>query len=78
MCLSESQHVCADTLRSVSVLIAAAIAFCFDSVSGATADSCAVIVVSLIILISLMPLLHGLYITAHKIMALQKPPSLDI
>jgi hypothetical protein len=53
------------------VLIAGSIAFFFDSVSGATADSMAAIVVSIIILFSLLPLLHGLYYTTRKIIALQ-------
>jgi hypothetical protein len=53
------------------VLIAGGIAFFFDSVSGATADSMAEIVVSIIIFFSLLPLLHGLYSTTCKIIALR-------
>jgi Co/Zn/Cd efflux system component len=74
-----SQHVCADTLRSIAVLIAAIFAHFFqDYVSGAFCDSLAAIVVSIIILISLLPLLHGLYITARKIIALSTDPTRPI
>lgn len=65
-------HVIADTLRSLAVLVAASIAFFVDGVSGATADSIAAIVVSFIILISLLPLLHGLFVTGKKIIRLRK------
>ena len=69
-------HVCADTLRSTAVLIAAFLAFLFpDMLSGATADSSAALVVSLIILVSLIPLLRGLYFTAQKIYALSTDPA---
>lgn len=61
----------ADTLRSAAVLIAASISFFVESVSGATADSMAEIVVSIIILFSLLPLLHGLFDTGCKIIALR-------
>eukprot|EP00980_Cylindrotheca_fusiformis_P030129 scaffold24435_cov264-Cylindrotheca_fusiformis.AAC.1 len=64
-------HVMADTLRSIAVLIAASISFFVESVSGATADSMATLVVSVIILVSLLPLLHGLYETGGKIVALR-------
>lgn len=73
------QHVIADTLRSAAVLIAAAIAFFVKSVTGAMADSVATIVVSVIILISLLPLLRGLFITSNKIIALKAPtPTIDV
>jgi Co/Zn/Cd efflux system component len=61
-------HVCADTLRSVAVLIAAGFAFLFPKIlTAADADSWGAIVVSVIILVSLVPLLEGLYLTACKI-----------
>ncbi|EEC44934.1 predicted protein [Phaeodactylum tricornutum CCAP 1055/1] len=61
-------HVCADTLRSVAVLIAAGFAYIFPQLlTPADADSWGAIVVSIIILISLGPLLQGLYLTACKI-----------
>eukprot|EP00526_Cylindrotheca_closterium_P018061 CAMPEP_0113623326 /NCGR_PEP_ID=MMETSP0017_2-20120614/11993_1 /TAXON_ID=2856 /ORGANISM="Cylindrotheca closterium" /LENGTH=302 /DNA_ID=CAMNT_0000533259 /DNA_START=97 /DNA_END=1005 /DNA_ORIENTATION=+ /assembly_acc=CAM_ASM_000147 len=72
-------HVMADTLRSAAVLIAAAIAFFVQSVTGAMADSVATIVVSVIILISLLPLIRGLVITGTKIIALTAPtPTIDV
>jgi hypothetical protein len=58
------------------VLIAAMIAFFFsDFVSGAFADSMAAIVVSIVILISLMPLLRGIYVTGRKIIAVSTDPT---
>ena len=61
-------HVCADTLRSVAVLISAGIAFLLPQVlTPADADSYGAIVVSLIILVSLVPLIQGLFATAVKI-----------
>jgi Co/Zn/Cd efflux system component len=70
------QHVCADTMRSTAVLVAATIAHFFPKlcIRGALADSTAAIVVSIIILVSLIPLLHGLFITARKIIALLTDP----
>jgi Co/Zn/Cd efflux system component len=61
-------HVFADTLRSITVLIAAGIAFLFPLwLSPTEADSWGAIVVSFIILASTLPLLQGLYSTACKI-----------
>jgi Co/Zn/Cd efflux system component len=66
-------HVCADTLRSVAVLMAAGLATLFpDYISPVAADSNGTIVVSLVILISLGPLLHGLYRTARQIVKLER------
>lgn len=49
------------------------IAYLFsDVVSGALADSLAVIVVSVIILVSLLPLLRGLYLTTKKIIIMRE------
>lgn len=73
------QHIMADTLRSAAVLIAASIAYFVESVTGALADSVATIVVSIIILISLLPLMRGLFITGKKIIALKAPtPYIDV
>lgn len=59
-------------MRSTSVLLAASVAYIFsDAVSGTLADSLAVIVVSVIILASLIPLLNGLYITTKKIIVMR-------
>lgn len=69
----------ADTLRSVAVLIAAFIAFCFDSIEGSDADSVATLVVSVIILFSLLPLLHGLFATLRRIIDLRSEyPVIDV
>lgn len=64
-------HVCADTLRSVAVLIAAGVSAIFPQfLTSAEADSDAAIVVSIIILASLLPLIQGLFLTACKIYAM--------
>lgn len=68
-------HVCADTLRSVAVLLASAVAYGMPTtttqshlkLTARQADSGAAIVVSMIILVSLVPLIQGLYLTACKI-----------
>jgi Co/Zn/Cd efflux system component len=66
-------HVCADTLRSVAVLLAATWAQYMTAIIPSwnmtpnQADSGATIVVSIIILLSLLPLIQGLYLTAHQI-----------
>ena len=66
-----SQHVCADTLRSIAVLVAAGFASLFPTIlSPKEADSWGAVFVSIIILISLVPLIQGLYLTALKILAI--------
>lgn len=73
------QHVCADTLRSSAVLVAAIISFLWpDLVSGELADSMATVVVSVIILVSLVPLLNGLFKTSRQIVALSTDPTRPI
>lgn len=72
------QHVCADTMRSTAVLIAAILATTVSSIDGAVADSLAAIVVSIIIFVSILPLLRGLLITARQIQALKKNPPVDM
>jgi Co/Zn/Cd efflux system component len=68
------QHICADTMRSTAVLVAATVAHFFQNyVSGVLADSMAAIVVSIIILVSLIPL-HGLFNTARKTIELLTDP----
>jgi Cation efflux family len=65
------QHVCADTLRSIAVLVAAALGALFSAALSPTqVDSVGAIVVSIIILMSLGPLLQGVYLTACKIHAI--------
>lgn len=61
-------HVCADTLRSIAVLVGAGSAWVFpELVTPEQADSGAAIFVSLIILISLVPLIQALFVTAQQI-----------
>jgi hypothetical protein len=58
-------------LRSIAVLVAAALGAMFPAALSPTqVDSSAAIVVSIIILMSLGPLLQGLYFTACKIHAI--------
>jgi Co/Zn/Cd efflux system component len=78
------QHVCADTMRSITVLIAAAIAMCFthfreveptpqqQQYYAVMADSIGALVVSILILLSIVPLLHGLYRTGQQILQLHR------
>lgn len=64
-------HIFADTLRSIAVLIAAGFARLYPNLlSAADADSLGAIVVSIIILVSLAPLIQGLYLTFRKIQAI--------
>jgi Cation efflux family len=61
-------HVCADTLRSVAVLVASGVAFVLPQwLSPRQADAGGAVIVSIIILVSLVPLMQGLYLTACKI-----------
>lgn len=62
-----NQHVCADTFRSVAVLIAAGCAFLIPALTPAAADAFASFMVSIIIIVSLGPLIQGLYYTALEI-----------
>lgn len=71
MC-SAYTHVMADTLRSIAVLVAAALAFSIKAIDPSIADACASIVVSMIIAISLGPLLAGLIETWKEIVQLRR------
>lgn len=64
-------HVFADTLRSIAVIIAAALAELFDEVSAEEADAAAALVVSLLILLSLVPLFQGLVQSAKALWAIR-------
>jgi Co/Zn/Cd efflux system component len=66
--------VCADTLRSVAVLIAASVAWFVPGVPGNMADSVAAVVVSVIILGSLLPLIQGLVYTVVQIFVRTRNP----
>lgn len=62
----------ADTMRSIAVLIAAALAYSFNEIDPSIADACASIVVSTIIAVSLGPLLLGLLETWKEITAMER------
>ena len=64
-------------MRSTAVLIAAAIAFLSPQMSGTVADSVAALVVSGIILVSLIPLLYGLLLTAVQIFRLYRDDRIE-
>jgi Co/Zn/Cd efflux system component len=71
MC-SAFTHVFADTLRSVAVIVAAGVAEAFPStVTPEEADATAAVVVSAMILLSLIPLLQGLYRSLSELQAIQ-------
>lgn len=71
MC-SAYTHVMADTLRSIAVLVAASIAYLDHRISPTIADATAAIVVSIIIAISLGPLIIGLLETWFEIQELKR------
>lgn len=61
-------HIAADTLRSIAVLIAASFSALFPQLlSPMDADSLGAILVSIVILVSLLPLVQGIYNTAWEI-----------
>lgn len=62
----------ADTLRSIAVLVAATIAYSVEDVSPAMADASAAVIVSVIIAVSLGPLIIGLIQTWSELQALKK------
>jgi hypothetical protein len=65
---SPSKHICADTLRSITTLLAASFSWIFpDILSPAAADSWGAIFISVIIIVSLSPLIQGIFATAGEI-----------
>lgn len=62
MC-SAYTHLFADTLRSISVILAAILALAVDEVTPEVADSSAAVVVSALILCSVIPLFRGIFLT---------------
>ncbi len=68
----EKKHIFADTLRSLSVIIAAIIAFSVDSVSPEVADSTAALIVSIIIFMSLLPLFRGIMQTWGELQSISR------
>ena len=59
MC-SAYTHVFADTLRSLAVILAASLAEVVDGITPEEADASAAIIVSILIVLSLVPLFHGM------------------
>jgi Co/Zn/Cd efflux system component len=71
MC-SAYTHVFADTLRSIAVIVAAGIAEVVDSVTPEEADAAAAVVVSILVLLSLIPLFHGLVQSVSELRAIRR------
>mmetsp|Transcript_11885 Transcript_11885/g.16635 ORF Transcript_11885/g.16635 Transcript_11885/m.16635 type:complete len:354 (-) Transcript_11885:1329-2390(-) len=76
MC-SAYTHVFADTLRSIAVIIAAIIAEVVDEVTSEEADATAAVVVSALILVSLIPLVHGLVKTFGELKAMRAEDAME-
>lgn len=70
MC-SAYTHVMADTLRSIAVLVAAALSSVFKNISPTLADATASVVVSIVIAASLVPLIVGLVKTWGELQCLR-------
>ena len=71
------QHVFADTLRSIAVIIAAVIAEVVDEVTSEEADATAAVVVSALILVSLIPLVQGLVKTFGELKAMRAEDAME-
>lgn len=71
MC-SAYTHNMVDTLRSIAVLVAATIAYFDRRISSTVADATAAIVVSVIIAVSIGPLIIGLLETWSEIQELKR------
>lgn len=76
--LFHAQHVFADTLRSIAVIIAAVLAEVVDGVTPEEADATAAVVVSVLILLSLLPLFHGLKQTFAELRAIRAEESSEM
>ena len=66
------QHVFAHTLRSTAVLIAAGLSYCLKIGEPQFVDAVAALAVSIIILLSLGPLLNGIIHAAEQLKQLSK------
>ena len=62
-----TQHVFADTLRSIAVLVAASLSELVEGITPEEADASAAVVVSALIVLSLIPLLKGLIQSNHEL-----------
>ena len=65
-----TQHVFANTLWSFAVVIAAVTAKVIDGVTPEEADATAAVVISILILLSLIPLFQGLTKTSSELRAI--------
>eukprot|EP00550_Attheya_septentrionalis_P000585 CAMPEP_0198285710 /NCGR_PEP_ID=MMETSP1449-20131203/4950_1 /TAXON_ID=420275 /ORGANISM="Attheya septentrionalis, Strain CCMP2084" /LENGTH=512 /DNA_ID=CAMNT_0043983225 /DNA_START=273 /DNA_END=1811 /DNA_ORIENTATION=+ len=70
MC-SAYTHVFADTVRSIALIIASVIAEFVDGVTSEVADATAALVVSLLILLSLIPLFQGLRVISSELSSIR-------
>jgi Co/Zn/Cd efflux system component len=77
MC-SAYTHVFADTLRSVAVLVAAVVALLGPNVTPEVADSFGSVVVSLLILFTVVPLVHGLVRSVSELRAIRREERLEL
>jgi Co/Zn/Cd efflux system component len=69
MC-SAYTHVFADTLRSIAVIVASGVADVVDGVTPEEADAAAAVVVSILVLLSMVPLFHGLVQSVSELRAI--------
>jgi Co/Zn/Cd efflux system component len=65
------KHVFADTVRSIALIIASVIAEFVDGVTSEVADATAALVVSLLILLSLIPLFQGLRVISAELSSIR-------
>ena len=61
----------ADTLRSLAVILASALAELVDDVTAEEADAAAAVVVSVLILMSLIPLFQGMVQSVAELLAIR-------
>jgi Co/Zn/Cd efflux system component len=71
MC-SAYTHVFADTLRSIAVIVAAGVDKVVNGVTPEEADAAAAVVVSILIVLSLIPLCSGLASSVSELRAIQR------
>jgi hypothetical protein len=67
-----SKHISADTLRSIAVLLASFIALSNSRIHPDRADAVATLVVSLLIILSILPLMRGLFLTWRELQHLKQ------
>ena len=72
-----AQHVFADTLRSIAVLVAACLSVLVPEITPEEADASAAVVVSGLIILSLIPLFNGLVQTFHELRMIQAEEKSD-